>query len=351
MKSACIRHNDYLKFIKLNMNSKTKNSRTTIILTVALLVLILFLIINPSRYINSAYNGILIWAKAVLPALFPFFFITKLLTELGGVKILANYLQNFMQKVFHVNGMGAYVFLMSMMSGYPVGAKLTSELYEKQLITKEEASRLVTFTSTSGPLFIIGTVGAGMFVSVKMGFIILTAHFLGSILNGLLYRNYKYNPQASQTTSRFKIESCTDNILEKTMVSSINSILIVGGYIAVFFILIDILYDVGLIALLSGLITQFFALFNVDVNFSSSLVVGFVEMTRGCYELSTLFTDYHVATSVCTFIISFGGLSTLLQAMTFLQKCEIKIGFFLKQKITHATIACIISYILGFILY
>ena len=97
------------------------------------LIIILFLIINPNKYINSAFNGILIWAKAVLPSLFPFFFLTKLLTELGGIKILANSLQKFMQKCFHVNGIGSYVFLTSIMSGYPVGAKITSELYEKQI--------------------------------------------------------------------------------------------------------------------------------------------------------------------------------------------------------------------------
>lgn len=333
------------------MNSKTKNSKVALLISAFLILVILFLIANPSRYINSAYNGILIWAKSVLPALFPFFFITKVLTELGGIKILANYLQNFMQKVFHVNGMGAYVFLMSMMSGYPIGAKITSELYEKQLITKDEASRLVTFTSTSGPLFIIGTVGAGMFLSAKMGFVILFSHFIGSILNGLLYRNYKFTPTKTKTSSKFQLEKFPDNVLEKSMLSAINSILIVGGYITVFFILIDMLSDIGAISLLSSIINSVCSFFNIDNNFSSSLVTGLVEMTRGCYEYSTMFTDFQVATALCTFIISFGGLSTILQAMTFLQKCEIKINFFIKQKITHATIACIISYFISLIVF
>ena len=328
----------------------TRTQKITILLTLALFVIILFLIINPSRYINSAYNGILIWAKAVLPALFPFFFIPRLLTELGGIKILANYFQGFMQKIFHVNGMGAYVFLMSMMSGYPVGAKITSELYEKRLISKEEATRLVTFTSTSGPLFVIGTVGAGMFVSAKMGFVILLSHFLGAMLNGVLYRNHNYTQTSLNRRTRFELENTPENILEKSMLSAINSILIVGGYISVFFILIDILSDVGLISMLSTLLNMLFSLFSIDCYFSNSIVVGFIEMTRGCYELSTYFTDYTVATMVCTFIISFGGLSTMLQAMTFLQRCEIKLSFFFKQKITHALFACAISYVFCLIL-
>ena len=122
--------------IKIQVNRhKVKGYRTMIFCSIFLFITIIFLIVNPNKYINSAFNGILIWAKAVLPALFPFFFITKLLTELGGVKILANSMHKFMQKVFHVNGIGSYVFLTSIMSGYPVGAKITSELYEKQMIT------------------------------------------------------------------------------------------------------------------------------------------------------------------------------------------------------------------------
>ena len=327
------------------MKTITKTYKTTFVLSIALFIIIIFLIINPSKYINSAYNGILIWAKAVLPALFPFFFITRLLTELGGIKILANYFQGFMQKVFHINGIGAYVFLMSIMSGYPVGAKITSELYEKKLITNDEATRLVTFTSTSGPLFVIGTVGAGMFLSAKMGFIILLSHFIGALLNGVLYRNYKYDAKQIQGKTKFTLDAISDNILEKSMISAINSILIVGGYIAFFFILIDILTDIGLITIISKSINVFFSLLGIDSYFSNSIVVGFIEMTRGCYELSTYFTDYTTATMVCTFIISFGGLSTMLQAMTFLQKCKIKLLFFFQQKITHALLACAISYI------
>lgn len=326
------------------MKTITKTQKISLLFTLLLFAIIIFLIINPNRYINSAYNGILIWAKAVLPALFPFFFITKLLTELGGIKTLANYFQLIMQKIFHVNGMSSYVLLMSIMSGYPVGAKITSELYEKNIIKNDEAIRLITFTSTSGPLFIIGTVGAGMFVSAKMGFIMLFSHFLGAIFNGLLYRNYKYIPITKSTKNKFRFDAIDENILEKSMLSAINSILIVGGYISISFILIDILTDIGIINALNSIVKPILSFFEIDSNLSNAIVVGFIEMTRGCYELSTCFTDYTTATTICTFIISFGGLSTMLQAMTFLQRCNVKISFFFKQKITHAILACAISY-------
>ena len=334
----------------IKMKVGIKGYRTMIFCSLFLFIVIIFLVINPNKYINSAFNGILIWAKAVLPALFPFFFITKLLTELGGIKILANSMQKFMQKIFHVNGMGSYVFLTSIMSGYPVGAKLTSELYEKQLISSQEATRLITFTSTSGPLFIIGTVGVGMFGNTAMGFIILISHMLGAFVNGLLFRNYKYDKTSNTiNNTRFQYSGISENILEKSMLSAINSVLVVGGYIAIFFILIDIFNDIGLIAILDIVINQILTIFGISSNYSIGVATGIFEMTRGCYEISTIFTDYRIATILATFIITFGGLSTHLQAMTFLQKCNIKMSFFFKQKITHAIIACVIATILSFI--
>ena len=338
--------------IKIEVNKrKIKGYKTMIFCSIFLVITIIFLIVNPNKYINSAFNGILIWAKAVLPALFPFFFITKLLTELGGVKILANSMHKFMQKVFHVNGIGSYVFLTSIMSGYPVGAKITSELYEKQMITSSEAKRLVTFTSTSGPLFIIGTVGVGMFASTTMGFIVLISHFLGAFCNGLLYRNYNYDKskESQHNSHKFQFNGISENILEKSMISAINSVLVVGGYIAIFFILIDIFSDVGIIKILSAIFNSILSIFNISSQYANGLSTGFLEMTRGCYEISTIFTDLQIATVLVTFIITFGGLSTHLQAMTFLQKCNIKISFFLKQKMTHALCACIISIFLTMI--
>lgn len=333
---------------------KTSKSsfRIMVVSSLFLLLVIISLIINPNKYINSAFNGILIWAKAVLPALFPFFFITKLLTELGGIKILANSMQNFMQKVFHVNGMSSYVFITSMISGYPVGAKIASELYEKQLITASESKRLTTFTSTSGPLFIIGTVGVGMFGSPLMGFTILISHFIGAILNGLLYRNTDYvKSKTPNKNEKFIYSDFDENILEKSMLSAINSILIVGGYITIFFILIDILSDIGVLSILSIIFQTILNLFGISNSYAFGLSTGILEMTRGCYEISTIFTDLSVATVLITFIISFGGLSTHLQAMTFLQKCGIKVSFFLKQKLTHALLSALVSIIFVWILF
>ncbi len=63
-----------------------------------------------------------------------------------------------MKPIFNVPGIGAYAFIMGIISGYPVGAKIVTEFRKNGECSKVEAERLLSFSNNSGPLFIIGTV-------------------------------------------------------------------------------------------------------------------------------------------------------------------------------------------------
>ena len=52
-----------------------------------------------------------------------------------------------------------------------------------------------------------------------------------------------------------------------------------------------------------------------------------------------LATPWEVKTILSTFLISFGGLSTILQAMAFVKDIT-GFGFMLLQKTTHAILSC-----------
>ena len=140
---------------------------------------------------QSTLNGLDVWLTKVVPALFPFFFATKLLTEMHVVEKIAKIFNPITTRLFKTPGISSYVFLMSIISGYPVGAKLISELFKQGKIDSDAATKMNSFCSTSGPLFVIGTVGVCMFYSQIVGVIILISHILGAILNGILYRSYK----------------------------------------------------------------------------------------------------------------------------------------------------------------
>ena len=134
------------------------SKRNTIFLSTIVIVLIILFVSHPQQNIDACVNGLLVWATSIAPALFPFLIFTKLLSELNFIENISIYLSPITKKLYNVPGISAYIYTMSILSGYPVGAKLTADFYEKGLITKGQACRITTFTSTSGPLFIVGTV-------------------------------------------------------------------------------------------------------------------------------------------------------------------------------------------------
>lgn len=63
-----------------------------------------------------------------------------------------------MRPIFNVPGESAYAFVLGLISGYPMGAKIVTDLRNNNNCTKDEGERMLCFTNNSGPLFIIGTV-------------------------------------------------------------------------------------------------------------------------------------------------------------------------------------------------
>lgn len=309
-----------------------------LILILVITIILGAIVINPEVYITSCLNGIMVWATVVLPALLPFMFFTKTLTELGVADILASKFKLF-PKIFKVPSLAIYVFILSILSGYPVGAKIVADLYESGAISKEEAYKITTFTSNSGPMFILGSVGIGMLASKKLGIIILISHILGALINGLIYRNHKEN----STEINKKIIEKNNLSIGDLMWNTVHSVLIIGGFIALFFVIIEIINYLNIFSPISNLFSK---IFNCDANIFTAIFNGIFEITRGCLDISKLGLSELVSGTLCTFIISFGGLATAMQALVFLKKFDMRFSFFIKQKITHAIFASVIYFIL-----
>lgn len=309
-----------------------------IALTIILSMLILALIINPARYIQSVYAGLLLFANSVLPSLFPFFFFSKALTAIGTATMLANSFRKPIRLLYNAPPTASYIMIMSMLSGYPIGACLISNYYEQGLITSQEASKIATFTSTSGPLFIIGTVASGFLNNTVYGYIILAAHYLGSMINGIIYRG-KRNPNASPDT-KIK-DNSIDITLSDIATSSIANILLVGAYIAIFSMVIDFLIDIKVIAALSNALN----LIGCPREIANGAIISLVEVTRGLFILSQSNINIRILLPLICSLISFGGLSITMQSITFLSKCKIAASRYLLTKFTQAAISFIICYL------
>lgn len=228
---------------------------------------------------------------------------------------------------------------MSILTGYPVGSKLVCDLHKQGKLTTNQAIRTTAFCSNSGPMFILGSVAIGMFADRPMGFVILTSHIVGAILNGFLYKNYGKKTDSPLHQNHFIIQQNQFDFAS-SVVSSVNSIMLIGGVICFTFVLLEAITT-------SFLFTELLNIFNkigFDSNLINAIFCGIGEITKGCLLLSNVCISKTTIYSLCTFVISFGGISTFLQAYAFL-KGIVPSKTFLLQKFTHAifsTIVCLI---------
>ncbi|MFR1983231.1 MAG: nucleoside recognition domain-containing protein [Christensenellaceae bacterium] len=155
-----------------NFKAKLKKALPTLFLLAFAALFAVF----PDRYVPVCLDGIALWALNVLPAVFPFLFVTALLRASGGAQRVSRVFSPFAKVLFGTGGEGGFCFFMSILSGYPVGASLVSAFKADGVFSDDEAQILACACSTSGPLFVIGSVGAGMFSDKKSGSPFWPAH-------------------------------------------------------------------------------------------------------------------------------------------------------------------------------
>jgi sporulation integral membrane protein YlbJ len=172
-----------------------------LILPAIAVIITISIIQYPDEAFNAALNGLDVWFTIVLPALLPFFIGSQLLMGLGVVHFMGVLLEPFMRPLFNVPGAGSFVMAMGLASGYPVGAMLTGKLVKRKLCNIWEAERLMSFTNTADPLFMVGAVAVGMLNDVRLGSIIALAHYISTLILGLIMRFYATNKETTQTLS------------------------------------------------------------------------------------------------------------------------------------------------------
>ncbi len=275
-----------------------------------------------------------------MPSLLPYFFLTAVLTKINALSCVFTKFTPITSKVLRLNGISAYAFFISILSGYPVGSKLTADLYQNGLIGKGEAQRMSILCSTSGPLFIIGAVGSTMFGDKKIGFIIYLTHVLSALFTALILRNFFDEP----IKSKFYLSlDSSDNALYDCVYSSVISVLVVGGFVSVFYVISEILYDFNILYPISYLFNLLFSPLANSDGVGVSISSGLIEFTKGAKMLSSLGST-PLTVSLANFIITFGGLSVIMQSLAFLKKAKVKASFFILGKLIQALISSISCY-------
>lgn len=289
--------------------------------------MILFLLF-PQRYSQSLLQGISLWAACVLPVAFPFMFLTALFTKTSLFRGISRLLSPAAERLFRVSGAGGALAVVSAFSGYPVGAKLVLE-HTRRTGDKSEAFRLALLCSVSGPSFLVGSLGGAMFRSAAAGWIALLSHLAGVWLVCIpLGMRTRPHPRSAPTATE-------DSPLSESVMQSVLSVLCVGGFIALFSVLLQMLTDLHLLSALS-------APFGRHATTAEAFFCGLLEMTSGCARLAQSPSPFSLA--LCVFLVTLGGACVLLQQFAYLSAAGVRCLPFLAVKAAQATLAALIAF-------
>ena len=323
------------------------------------LVFLLFticLVLFSKSNLSAAKSGLVLWANSVVPSLLPFFIATELLSNTNIIHIIGKILNKFMRPIFNVPGEGAYAFLIGIISGYPVGAKIVTNLRQDGICSKSEGERMLCFSNNSGPLFIIGTVGISLFGSSQTGFLLFFTHILACITVGIilgLFDRFKKNDNANKSiSSKVLTKSANCNfsnlgeILGKSIHNAISTVTMIGGFVVLFSVIISILKQSHIIDGVCILISPLFNAIGINSSISEAFITGIIELTNGV-KLASLIHDKIISNQIilCAFLLGFGGFSILLQVLSITSKSDLSIKPYIIGKLLHACISAMYTFL------
>ncbi|WP_010171860.1 sporulation integral membrane protein YlbJ [Bacillus coahuilensis] len=332
------------------------------------LILAVTLILFPEQSLQASSRGLKMWWEIVFPSLLPFFIIAEILIGFGVVRFIGVLLEPIMRPLFNVPGNGGFVWAMGMASGFPAGAKLSARLRAEGELTQVEAERLASFTNCSNPLFICGAVAVGFFHDAKLGILLAVSHYGANMLVGICMRYYK---RSSESTVKIRMKTPSLKIAMQTMhqtrlennkplgallgnavQSSIQTLLMIGGFIILFSVVNQLLFLVSFTDFFSRLLTYILVPLQFSTQLSQPFISGMFEITLGSELLSNVTDSSLLHKAILTsFILGFGGFSVQAQVASILAQTDIRFRPFFFARILQGLFASVLTIVLWKPLY
>ena len=291
-----------------------------------LILIFLIEIFNYSNLVvNTIYNSSKIWFYNIVPTILPIYLIVDLFSNYNGFYYLTKIFGNILERIFKIKKETSYVFILSIISGFPSNSKYIKDLLDNKEINNKEADKLLTFTHFSNPLFIIESIGTSFLHNKKIGIIILIIHYFTNIIIGLFYRNYyvSINNIKIKKKEKMRFVTCLTNSIYKT----IKILFLLFGIISFFMLITTILRE------------------KLPNNYFINIICGLLEMTQGLYYISSSNINLVLKASIITFFISFGGISIHMQVFSILNEYKLKYSNYLLARIFHGLISSCLVYL------
>lgn len=300
----------------------------------------------PKECISAVQEGISMCGNVLIPSLFPFLVLSNLVISLGLSRYLGVWLEPLMRPLFRVGGSCSCALILGLIGGYPIGARTAISLYQNGQCSKSECERLLAFCNNSGPAFIFGVVGAGIFGNGTISLLLYLTHIIASLLVGLLFRFYGHDCPAShikqnsvQLHRRPFAAAFTRSITE-----SFTSVLNICSFVLFFTVFLRGLSLSGLLPALSRLMTGLCAPIGLTHSCLEQLLTGFIELSSGVLSISGT-GSLSGRASMAAFMLGWAGLSVHCQVLSFLGDCDLSARTYLLGKLLHGILSAVLTHL------
>ena len=295
-------------------------SAKKIIFICSSLLFITLLIFFPGISMPAAAESLNIWLSNIVPAVFPFVVCVNMLISSDICSGSLSAADTFMRSVFNLPAASVLPIAAGLLSGCPLGGKITADMYLKGHITSDEAQRIIGFINNPSPVFVICAVGIGLLNSAAYGRLIYLSCLLSTFMGALIFKFY-YTKNALY----YPVRSHKDYSGSDIMLNSVSIILKIGGYIIFF-----------------GVISRFAEFIPYIGKYLSCIV----EMSGGSAKIASWDIDMRTKTALIAFVLSFGGICIQMQVISFLRGMPVKKYIFFISYIIKAIFAYCFCYTL-----
>ena len=123
------------------------------------LITLFFLLLTGCILTNSAQSlayaglGLELWFSKMIPSLLPFMILSGIMVRLNLTEKMSMAIYPAVGPLYRVRKNVCYCMLLGFLCGFPMGAKVTGELRERGMLTRREAQFLLAFCNNIGPVY------------------------------------------------------------------------------------------------------------------------------------------------------------------------------------------------------
>lgn len=293
-----------------------------IIKPIFLTLTIIIFLFNLDIVINSTLSASYLFITKVFVSIFPFIILSDILFYFNYDLFLKKIFGNIISKLFNVSKSTSIIYILSILTSHPTNSVYIKEMLDRKEIDKNDINKILLTTYFPSIAFVIGTIGIGIYHSIKIGVFLYLTILIKNILIGIFLRG----KNLSKEIQSIKKNNITlQETISNSIIKGINISYTILGNIIIFTIIVNLL--------------------NNYLNINStilSLMSGMLEMTSGIFMISNLNINLSQKILLTSFILNFSGLSIIFQTTSILNKYKINIKKILIIKLIFSIIILLV---------